>query len=265
MAATVTTDLYRSLNPGDWRGESFRHDSWRGRSYPPWSEEFRSKLNGWLENPTGGVPLKPGVVWRFDNCVVKRFPARTGLSRLWRNPEALAVADRFRKILPVPSPRPWLALAHPDGRGILISDFIEGRIFKELWEHGGPPMEAFPAFMALMHKHGVFHGDPNCRNMIWTGDHWVLLDLGGLRTGLHLLRPRYQMRRQWGQLYAFRRNSPIIQDLFLRYYELMYPGVPVEKGWQEILSYLETLPEDWQSRRKTAPGKAKGPKPSSPV
>lgn len=235
-----------------WRPRPFSYGPWTGRSYPPWSDAQLPSLANWLAEPSpNGIALKPGVAWRCGNVVVKHF--RPQPPSFWRHPASIRAAERYRRVWPVPSPRPWLALAHPDSRGILVSDFVQGESFLDVFGKHGPAMEAFPAFMALMHRHRVFHGDLNCFNMIWSHDHWVLLDLDGLRTGFHSLRPRHLIRRQWAQLYAFRDFSPAIRDLFWRYHQIMHPGQLPEPDWQAIEQRALALPDRWH--RKRNPGR----------
>lgn len=231
-----------------WVGKPFRHGPWRGRSYPPWSEALLPRLEDWLAEPSPrGTVVKPGVVWRCEDWAVKRFPAAR--PRFWRSPPSILAAERFRTVWPIPSPRPWLALTHEDGRGLLVSDFIAGESFLDLFGRRSPGMDAFPAFMAEMHRHNVFHGDLNCQNMLWNGERWVLIDLDGLRTGLHRWRRSHLIRRQWAQLYAFRDFSPAIRDSFWHYYELMHPGRSPEEDWHEVEARARALPRNWHAKR----------------
>lgn len=237
-----------SLDPDTWRGEPLALGSWRGRRYPGAAAILPEPLQKWCaalaagRAPAHDRELKPDSVWACGTVVLKRYPPGS------KRHAALRAADRFRRCLPVPSPRPLAALEHAAAGGLLASERIAGLPLADVWERDAAAMAAFPAFMALMHRHRVYHGDLHGGNAMWDGRRWVLIDLDGLRPWRYGLLPGRQIRRQWGQLFAFFGFPAVMPKLFAAYAELLPLRRQPAQVWAEIAAYAQPLPAYWQAK-----------------
>lgn len=245
----IVAGMTASLDPDNWRGKPLALGPWRGRCYPGAAAILPEPLRGWCEalaagrTPAHDRELKPNSVWACGTIVLKRYPPGS------KRNAALRAADRFRRCLPVPSPRPLAALEHADAGGLLASERIKGHPLSEVWERDPAARAAFPAFMALMHRHRVYHGDLHSGNAMWDGRRWVLIDLDGLRSWRYGLLPGRQIRRQWGQFFAFRGFPEAMPNLFAAYAELLPLRRDPAKEWAAIAAYARRLPAHWEAKR----------------
>ena len=238
-----------SLDPEPWRGEPLALGAWRGRRYPGAETLLPEPLEGWCAALAAGRPpphdreLKPNSVWACGEVVLKWYPPGS------KRRAALRAADRFRRCLPVPSPRPLAALEHAAGGGLLASERIAGVPLADVWERDSAAMAAFPAFMALMHRHRVYHGGLHGGNVMWDGRRWVLIDLDSLRPWRFGLLPRRQIRRQWGQLYATRGFPAVMPQLFAAYAGWLPLRRDPAREWAAIAAYAHALPAVWKAKQ----------------
>jgi len=171
----------------------------RGRVYAPLTRALAEAVPRWYEALAvpEGVALKAPEVHRVGHVVVKLF-TQPSLFGWLRAPRAVRSAERHFWCLPLRSPRPWLAVGRAFARAsLLVREHVDGVLLREL---AGPEARAEAAlakFLADMERHGVIHGDLHPRNLLWTGDEWVLLDVDGLRHGLH--DPQRVLTSQWAR------------------------------------------------------------------
>ncbi len=254
-----------SGHPAAWTVERVGVGEWRGWRYPGAEAIIPEPLAAWCaalaagRAPPGGRELKPGAVWACDSVVLKYYPPGA------KRNAAFEAAARFRRCLPVPSPRPFVALRHPRRGSLLVSERIAGVPMYEVWERDPAAMQALPAFMALMHRHRVFHGDLHAGNALWDGRRWVLIDLDGLRLGRFLLLPAWRhIRRQWGQLHAFRGFPHVMAGLFATYAGLLPLRRDPARAWAAIENYARSLPAYWAAKEARLQRKRRQPGPGSP-
>lgn len=142
----------------------------------------------WLATGAPAGSELSAAVFRAGGFAVKRFPAPSVFGWL-REPRAVRSARRHFACLPVPSPRPLVALARSRrDASLLVREYLEGRVLSELWGRDEASERELPAFLAALRRLPLQHGDLHPGNLLWTGECWVLLDVDGLRHGLHLRR-----------------------------------------------------------------------------
>jgi hypothetical protein len=195
--------------PRRWRAHGLR-----GRAYADSSPALDAAVARWLEEGSvaEGEPLKPPHVFKAGGLVVKFFPPPTVFG--WaRRPRALRVAALHFRALPVASPRPLLACARwRGGPSLLVREHVEGALLSAVWSKDERARSALPRFLADLELHGVLHGDLHPRNLIWDGERWVLLDVDGIRHGLHD-RARV-IEGQWARFLAHLGDEPGLERAF---------------------------------------------------
>ena len=168
------------------RGRAWRRDGLHGRAYAPLPDALAAALPRWLATldvPEGTV-LKAGGVHRVGHVVVKLFTQPSLLGWV-RAPRAVRSAERHFWCLPLRSPRPWVAAGRALRRdSVLVREHVDGVTLRELGSDARAEA-ALAEFLGVMEARGVIHGDLHPRNLLWTGAEWVLLDVDGLRHGLH--------------------------------------------------------------------------------
>ena len=112
-------------------------------------------------------------------------------------------------------------------------------------------VQAFPGFMAELHAHGVFHGDFQVLNSVWTGAEWVLLDLEDVRHSLHALRRSRLVLDQWGLLcfsleFHADRGVAELRGLFDRYWQALGRPAGTEAQWDAVLRRVELHREQYR-------------------
>lgn len=186
------------------RGRAWRAARTRGRVYAALAPELAASAPHWLATlavPEGSV-LKPPDVHRVGALVVKFFTQPSLLGWL-RPPRAVRSAERYFWCLPLRSPRPLLALGRRfEARSLLVREYVAGELLRDIWDgtewrRDARVEDALAAFLAEMERHGVIHGDLHPRNLLWNGAEWVLLDVDGLRHGLH--DPTRVLTGQWAR------------------------------------------------------------------
>ncbi len=207
-----------------------------GRAYGEIAPELADALLRWLDS--GHVPegetLEPPHVFRSGELVIKFFPAPSVFGWL-RRARAVRSAELHFRCLPVASPRPLIAVArNRRGPSLLVREFVPGALLWDVWSRDERAEAELPAFLALMQRHGVLHGDLHPHNLLWNGERWLLLDVDGLRHGLHS-RSRV-LEGQWTRLCFYLRDERRVERLFARTRELG-PG---------------TDPTDWSRVRQRA-------------
>jgi hypothetical protein len=198
------------------RGRALRADGLVGRAYATPTPELLAALARWLDARAvpEGTPLKAPDVHRLGDLVVKLF-TQPNLFGWLRAPRAVRSAERHFWCLPLRSPRPWIAVGRPLRRvSVLVREHVAGRDLAELWGQDERAEEALAGFLAAMERHGVVHGDLHPRNLLWTGEEWVLLDADGLRHGLHFER-RVRLG-QWARLTVHLGDEARVERLFRR-------------------------------------------------
>jgi tRNA A-37 threonylcarbamoyl transferase component Bud32 len=213
-------------------GRAYRAGALRGRAYGELEAQLAAALPCWLAE--GRVPegqaLKPPQVYRAGELVVKFFPPPTVFGWL-RAPRAVRSAERYFACLPVPSPRPLVALARSSrGPSLLVREFLPGALLSELWGTDEPAERALADFLAAMLRQGVLHGDLHPRNLLWSAGRWVLLDVDGVRHRLHD-RARVLLG-QWARLCFHLGDEPRLERLFRRTLEL--GGGADGSDWQAV-------------------------------
>jgi len=167
-------------------GHGLRVGALRARAYAPLTPALVARLPGWYADAAReGEVLRSGAVVRVGDLVVKRFPAPSVFGWL-RAPRATRSAARHFWCLPVPSPRPLVALWRGfSSPSVLVREFIPGALLSALGPEAHAAEEALAPFLALLARHAVLHGDLHPQNLLWDGTHWWLLDVDGVRHGLH--------------------------------------------------------------------------------
>lgn len=166
------------------------------------------------ENVPEFVALKEGRVWRWGDLIFKAYTAAERGFRLRPSPahrEALASGG----VAPVPTPPVRMVIEAPSGASLLATEFVDGA---GLGEVASDPAarEALAPFIALQHRHGVFHGDPHPGNQLWDGERWWLIDLDGLRGPFRRLGRSRLAVRHWGRLWLNLRLGNHDPDAWMR-------------------------------------------------
>ncbi len=227
--------------------ESIRRGAVRITRWFELPPEAQAAVDEWLRDGrlVRGEAFKAGRVHRCGEAVLKRFDRgdEHRLRALFPGDAALREARRAHAIRPVRAPEPWAALRSPQG-GLLVSEYVAGATLRTAWVESEASRAALPEFLARMHSNGVLHGDPHGENMLWTGDEWLLLDLGGLRRGLHCLVLRGQLvRRHWARLvhdvlYVDPNAESQLRALFGNYLERVAPRRDIardaEAAWSTV-------------------------------
>lgn len=235
------------LDPFAVAGEVARGRPWRasgaaGRVYATLAPELAERVPRWLDTlavPEGTV-LKAPDVHRVGGLVVKFF-TRASLLGWLRPPRAVRSAERYFWCLPLRSPRPLVA-AGRGRRSVLVREHVAGELLSaawrgESWRRDGRAGEALAAFLAGMQRHGVVHGDLHPQNLLWTGAEWVLLDVDGLRHGLH--DPARVLAGQWARFVLYLGDEERVRALHRRASDLA--GSAAAVPWERVRRQVETL------------------------
>ena len=228
------------------RGRAWRRGRLRGRAYARLEPALEACVPAWLAtlDVPEGRALKAPDVHRVGALVVKFF-TRPSLLGWVRAPRAVRTAERYFWCLPLRSPRPLLAAARAlGGPSLLVREHVAGTLLNEVAADDARADGALAAFLADMERHGVVHGDLHPRNLLWTGGEWVLLDVEGLRHGLH--DPVRVLTGQWAR-FVLHLGEARVQALHARARELA--GGRARVSWEDVRRQLARLVE----RRKGVP------------
>jgi tRNA A-37 threonylcarbamoyl transferase component Bud32 len=221
--------------PDDWGTRArWRAQGTSGLRYGEISPELARALPRWLaeRRVAGGEPVKPPGVFRAGGLVIKFFPPPSVFGLL-RTPRALRSAERYFQLLPIPSPRPLVALT--EGRGgwsMLAREYLEGQLLHEAW-HDAEAAGELPRFLAAMRRQGALHGDLHPRNLIWTDRRWMLLDVDGLRHGLHS-QERVALS-QWARLLVHLADEPGLERAYAAYLGELGSDAAGASPWPRIV------------------------------
>lgn len=219
-----------------------------------WGEipaELDERLPTWLArwDVPGGDPIKPGSVYRWRGYLVKLTPARKGLRHLGRASAAVRSALRHEALRPIRSPRPYVALDVPEPgggpRGLLVTEFIEGRFLEEVWRAEPLAMDRFVDFLVTMHARRVFHGDFHFHNAIWSGEHWYLIDLEGLRHPLRTLFPRRLILDHWARIHFCLALPDDLEPHFRRYLARARLAWDPDEAWGDVAALAQAFVARW--------------------
>jgi len=220
-------------------GRPWRRPGARGRIYGPDAPELEAAVPRWLAElrvPEGEV-LKAPDVFRVGALVVKFFRQPSLLGWV-RAPRAVRSAERTFWCRPLAAPRPWLAAGRALGRpSVLVREHVEGVLLREAWGRDERAEGALAEFLAAMERHGVVHGDLHPRNLLWNGTEWVLLDVDGLRHGLH--DPRRGWIGQWARLVVHLGSEERVRALHARVVARLEGRSRVD--WDDVRARVEQL------------------------
>lgn len=196
------------------------------------------------EVPSSVRVLKKGFVFLADDLVIKFYP-RTKKRFDWlRAPKALRAVRTHDRLLPVSSPRPiyWERVEHPQIESLLIYEFVEGPTLLDLWkrEHQ-ESRDALPKLFADLHATGLLLGDLHAKNLLWSGDGWCVIDLDGVRGGLHALRRQRITEVMWARLLFDFEKAPEAESLYRRYLDLAGQPWKADPSWQRILEDYDQI------------------------
>lgn len=134
---------------------------------------------------------KRGRVYKVEDVESKKFYALK--IAIDQNPETL---ESFAKELNKNNLYKKYGAAHADilesTSNMILKEWIEGvradEFFKK-WEAQGtslvsPELLALKDFVAKLAKAGIYIGDLNAKNLIWSNNLWVIVDSGGIKEGL---------------------------------------------------------------------------------
>lgn len=219
--------------------EPFECQGARGRRYGPLEPELERVLAILISGRpcAEAETLKPGRVWAVRDWVIKRSEPESLYERWLRKSAALRAAEAAFAIAPVETPLPLVALDVRRGLRLECSWLVTRRVRGERVDlalsNDPRAAAAFPAFMQLMHEHGVIHGDFNVFNALWDGERWNLIDLDGLRHRLHRGRSERIAEMQWARVAGTLRDPARVRPLFERYASLR--GLPdAAAAWRRI-------------------------------
>lgn len=241
--AAMAPDRPATANP---TATPIRIGAARGLAYGDVDEALRARAASWLaarEVPDGEV-IKPGRVYRSDAYLVKFLPRTARLRDRLRPSVAFKAARLHHELLPIRTPRPWLALQTAE-LGLLVTEFVEGRFIETLWRTDAVALDRLVDFMLEMHRRHVFHGDFHFHNMIWTGEEWCLIDLESLRHPLRTLFPRRLIEDQWARLSFCLALPPELEATFRLYVERSDLGWNADRAWARIVARAERFLEVW--------------------
>jgi predicted unusual protein kinase regulating ubiquinone biosynthesis (AarF/ABC1/UbiB family) len=159
-------------------------------------------------------------------------------------------AERHFWCLPLASPRPLVAAGRQLQRAsVLVREHVEGRTLRELWDSpaglGAREEGELASFLAAMERHRVIHGDLHPRNLLWNGSAWLLLDVDGLRHGLH--DSRRVLTALWARLLVHLGDERRVRALHARAAEEL--GSAASVAWPDI----ERAGERMRARRGGVP------------
>lgn len=194
--------------------------------------------------------MKAGSVFRIagdapgKDLVVKLYPRRKGLGAKLRPSPARLAVDAYLKLFPIASPRPifWDLVDGAQFESVLVCEFAEGPSLRDAWQiQNEPALEAVPGFLAQLFAAGVLHGDLHGRNLIWSQGAWLVIDLDGIRSGIHGLRRRTIWERTWARLLFDLKGSPKARGLFDAFLQSAGLAWPADETWQRILRLYDEV------------------------
>ncbi len=208
------------------------------RALGPPDARLEAQARAWLEHGPGHgvVVIKPGRVWRHGELAIKVFPAEHLVALGLRRSRARRSAEMHASLAPLSTPRPRLVLEGNGGRSLLVSEFIKGQFLNVIWKDNGSGVQAFPHFMAEMHRRGRLHGDFHESNALWTGREWVLLDLDGIRGHLHSLRRFSLIVRHWGRIHMALLGASGLKHSFATYLDAAKLTWDLERSWTKVVA-----------------------------
>jgi predicted unusual protein kinase regulating ubiquinone biosynthesis (AarF/ABC1/UbiB family) len=119
-----------------------------------------------------------------------------------------------------------------------VREHVEGTLLLDLWRSlAGDAEDRLVAFLADMERHGVVHGDLHPRNLLWSGREWVLLDVDGLRHGLH--DPVRALVGQWARFVLHLGDEERVHGLHGRASALLAGGTRVP--WEAVQRSAEHM------------------------
>ena len=226
------------------RGRSWHGAGARGRVYAALAPELAASAPRWLASLAvpEGTALKAPDVYKVGALVVKFF-TQPSLFGWLRPPRAVRSAERYFWCLPLCSPRPLLAAGRPfEARSLLLREHVAGVLLRDAWSGtewraDSRPEEALAAFLAEMERNGVIHGDLHPRNLLWDGTRWVLLDVDGLRHGLH--DPTRVLTGQWARFVLHLGDEERVRALHER--TSRHLGGRTRVPWEAVRRRVEKL------------------------
>jgi len=237
-----------------------------GVRYGPLPVELEARLGDWFAAGyvEGVEPFEASRAFHWGDWVIKFSGPQRGW-RKWLRPSPLWRAAELAFSLPaLRTPRPLAVLERRLGgfteQSLSVVEFVEGRLLHELWEDDRRAVEAFPVFLAGMHAAGIYHGDMHTRNAIWNGEEWMLLDLEGLRLGLHRLFGPRLVEKQWARIYhsliyVYPDGEPQIRALYDDYRRARGSAPDWERVRAGALRYREAAgladPHTWRRGRSS--------------
>jgi len=240
--------------------DPIRIGDFRGFRYAELEPELLERVPRWLaeERVAEGTDLKRGRVFRWKDYAVKFGEPERRLRDLPRPSRAVRSADLHRKLLPLATPRPYLALERRVRlrveQSLLVSEFIAGERFFDLWGRDARAVAAFPLFLADMHVRGIFHGDFHLENALWNGAAWYLIDLESVRHRLHGLFPGKFLEAHWaivtfdlGEKCQARESE--LRALFETYWARSERTADPAPTWRRIQERAERMRRDWERRK----------------
>ena len=233
------------------RRRSFTVAGARGYRWGELPPDLERELPEWIRTSrvADGVEIKPERVYRWRDCVVKFTPARRGVRHALRSSAAIRSARLAEKLRGIRTPRPWVALDVPSEgggrRGLLVTEFIEGRFIEEIWRGDPLAMERFVDLMVRMHRRRVFHGDFHFHNVIWNGEDWFLIDLEGIRQPLRTLKPRRLIEDHWARIHFCLALPDELRAHFERYLELAGLDWDPTEAWESVSARSRGFLESW--------------------
>lgn len=215
----------------------FRAGPLTGFRYAELDERVTERIERWAkgELPGEAEAIKPERVFRDGSLLVKRFPPESNPLKRLRKPRAIRSADLARDLFPVRTAQPYVALAGTDGSGLLVTEFIEGEALPDVRENLEQARAQFPLFIASIIQRGLLLGDFHVYNALWDGRSWALIDLDGLRHGLHRLNAKRLLETVWGRVWIGMGRDPSVRELYEEFLVHAEMQVDVNATWTRIV------------------------------
>ena len=240
----------------------------RGWAWAELDAELARDVERWVAERTvaGAEVLKANTVFRRGGMVIKFLPTPQGPWQRRRVPPAVRAARQHFAIRPLRSPRPIVALAAstPAGRvDLLVSEFVAGRVLDQVWTCEPRARQELPPLLAELRRRRIVHGDLHPGNLLWTGEHWYLLDLEAVRAGLHrVFAPRRAALSNWARLLILTGDEQGLRAAHARWLDLLGRGGEARR-WKQVLATAQRqravraagFPDRW---RRRAPRRGSG-------
>lgn len=211
----------------------------RGFRYREVPADVESALPRWLAlgHVEEGKAIKAGHVYRWGRWLVKFTSRSRALKDIFRRGSAIRIADLHKRLLPIRTPAPLLALELRRGffleQSVLVTEFVEGPTLREVFGRDKRATQALGPFLASLHGQGVFHGDLHPRNAIWNGSEWVLIDIA-LRHWLRRFSRRRLILEQWAMLAYKLRPENVVEECFASYLAAAGMNWDPKASWSEV-------------------------------